>query len=365
MEFSPEDAARSDPEFLYEVLEQAIRAGATTLNIPDTVGYATPEEFGALIRGIVEHVPGATGRDHLRPLPQRPGPGHGQHPGRHPRRRAPGRVTVNGIGERAGNTSLEEVVMALYTRPQFFGLRTGVDTTQIVRTSRMVSTYTGIPVQPNKAIVGANAFAHEAGIHQDGMLKNPLTYEIMRPETVGLSESNLVLGKHSGRHAFNTRLEAMGYELTREQLDQVFERFKQVCDKKKVVDDRDLEALIADELYQPTESYRLEYVQVTCGTGSTPTATVRLRARDGRGVHRRRHRRRAGGRRVQGHQPRRGRAQRAHRVRHQGRHRGHRLHRRGDHPHPVRRAAARDRRPASSAATAPAPTSSWPAAGPT
>ena len=172
--------------------------------------------------------------------------------------------------------------MALYTRPKFFGLRTNIDTTQIVRSSRMVSSYTGIPVQPNKAIVGANAFAHEAGIHQDGMLKNPLTYEIMKPEVVGLSESNLVLGKHSGRHAFNARLKSLGYELTREQLDQVFDRFKQVCDKKKVVDDRDLEALIADELYQPTETFRLEYVQVTSGTGSTPTATVRLRNREGK-----------------------------------------------------------------------------------
>jgi 2-isopropylmalate synthase len=245
------------------------------------VGYSTPEEFGALIHGIVERVPGA--RDVIISVHCHNDLGlataNTLAAVRNGARQV--EVTVNGIGERAGNTSLEEVVMALYTRPQFFGLRSGVDTTQIVRTSRMVSTYTGILVQPNKAVVGANAFAHEAGIHQDGMLKNPLTYEIMRPETVGLSESNLVLGKHSGRHAFSTRLAAMGYELTREQLDQVFERFKQVCDKKKLVDDRDLEALIADELYQPTESYRLEYVQVTCGTGSTPTATVRLRSRDG------------------------------------------------------------------------------------
>ena len=282
VEFSPEDAGAVRPGVpATPVLEQAIRAGATTLNIPDTVGYTTPEEFGGLIRGIVEHVPGATDvvisvhcHNDLGLATANTLAGI----------RAGARqveVTINGIGERAGNTALEEVVMALHTRPQFFGLRSGVDTTQIVRTSRMVSTYTGIPVQPNKAIVGANAFAHEAGIHQDGMLKNRLTYEIMRPETVGLSESKLVLGKHSGRHAFDTRLVAMGYELTREQLDQVFERFKQVCDKKKLVADRDLEALIADELYQPTESYRLEYVQVTCGTGSTPTATVRLRARDG------------------------------------------------------------------------------------
>ncbi|MDP3046360.1 MAG: 2-isopropylmalate synthase, partial [Chloroflexota bacterium] len=281
VEFSPEDAARSDPDFLHEVVGLAIQCGASTVNIPDTVGYTTPDEFGALIRDILLRVPGADktiisvhchndlGLATANTLA-------GIHAGA---RQA--EVTVNGIGERAGNTSLEEVVMALYTRPKFFGLRTTIDTTQIVRSSRMVSSYTGIPVQPNKAIVGANAFAHEAGIHQDGMLKNPLTYEIMKPEVVGLSESNLVLGKHSGRHAFNARLQSLGYDLTREQLDQVFDRFKQVCDKKKVVDDRDLEALIADELYQPTETFRLEYVQVTTGTGSTPTATVRLRNREG------------------------------------------------------------------------------------
>jgi 2-isopropylmalate synthase len=281
VEFSPEDAGRSDPDFLYRVLEEAIKAGATTINIPDTVGYTTPEEYGALIRGIIDHVPGA--RDVVVSVHCHDDLGlatantlAGIRAGA---RQA--EVTVNGIGERAGNTSLEEVVMAIHTRPQFFGLRTNVDTTQIIRTSRMVSTYTGIPVQPNKAIVGANAFAHEAGIHQDGVLKNPLTYEIMKPETVGLAESSLVLGKHSGRHAFKTRLQALGYDLPKEQLDQVFERFKQLCDKKKVVDDRDIEALIADELYQPTETYHLDHVQVSCGTGSTPTATVRLRHSNG------------------------------------------------------------------------------------
>jgi 2-isopropylmalate synthase len=282
VEFSPEDAGRSDPDFLHEVVGMAIACGASTVNIPDTVGYTTPDEFGALIRDIIQRVPGADqavisvhchddlGLATANTLA-------GIHAGA---RQA--EVTVNGIGERAGNTSLEEVVMALYTRPKFFCLRTAIDASQIVRSSRMVSSFTGIPVQPNKAIVGANAFAHEAGIHQDGMLKNPLTYEIMRPEVVGLSESNLVLGKHSGRHAFNARLQTLGYDLNREQLDKVFDRFKQVCDKKKVVDDRDLEALVADELYQPTETFRLEYVQVTTGTGSTPTATVRLRSREGK-----------------------------------------------------------------------------------
>jgi 2-isopropylmalate synthase len=193
-------------------------------------------------------------------------------------------VTVNGIGERAGNTSLEEVVMALHTRPQFYELTTHIDTTQIVRTSRMVSSYTGIPVQPNKAIVGANAFAHEAGIHQDGVLKNPLTYEIMTPQTVGLTDSSLVLGKHSGRHAFKTKLTQLGYDLVPEDLNRVFSRFKVLSDKKKVVDDRDIEAIIADEVYQPEETWHLEHIQVTCGTGTRPTATVTLRGPGGNTV---------------------------------------------------------------------------------
>ncbi|MGQ9584717.1 MAG: 2-isopropylmalate synthase [Anaerolineae bacterium] len=281
VEFSPEDAGRSDPAFLYVVLAEAVQAGATTLNIPDTVGYMTPDEFGGLIRGIVEHVPGA--RDAVISVHCHNDLGlatantlAGLRAGA---RQA--EVTVNGIGERAGNTSLEEVVMALHTRPQFYGLRTSVDTTQITRTSRMVSTYTGLPVQPNKAVVGANAFAHEAGIHQDGILKNPLTYEIMRPETVGLTETSLVLGKHSGRHAFRERLARMGYALNQEAVDQLFARFKELTDKKKVVDDRDLEAIIADELYQPAETWRLEHVQVTCGTGVRPTATVTLKGQDG------------------------------------------------------------------------------------
>jgi 2-isopropylmalate synthase len=276
VEFSPEDAGRSDPEFLYVVLEEAIKAGATTLNIPDTVGYMAPDEFGRLIRGIRERVPGIQqvvisvhchndlGLATANTLA-------GLYAGA---RQA--EVTVNGIGERAGNTSLEEVVMALHTRPQFYGLTSAIDTTQITRASRMASHYTGMVVQPNKAVVGANAFAHEAGIHQDGMLKNPLTYEIMRPETVGLAESNIVLGKHSGRHAFKARLAELGYELEAEDLGRVFSRFKTLTDTKKVVSDRDIEAIISDELYQPEETWRLEHVQVTCGTGTRPTATVSL-----------------------------------------------------------------------------------------
>ena len=191
-------------------------------------------------------------------------------------------MTLNGIGERAGNTSLEEVVMAIVTRPQNFDVTTNIDTTQITRTSRMVSAYTGMVVQPNKAIVGANAFAHEAGIHQDGMLKNQQTYEIMRPETVGLTASRLVLGKHSGRHAFRVRLEEMGYDtLSDEELNLAFKRFKRVADKKKVVTDADLEAIIADELYQPPEIWKLNHIQVSCGDHSIPTATVSLTGPDG------------------------------------------------------------------------------------
>ena len=281
VEFSPEDAGRSDPAFLYQVLEVAIRAGASTLNIPDTVGYLTPQEFGALITGIRENVPGIGGvvlsaHCHndlgLATANTLAGIQAGV-------RQA--EVTVNGIGERAGNTSLEELVMTLHTRPQMYGLRTDVDTTQIARASRLVSALTGIPVQPNKAIVGANAFAHEAGIHQDGMLKNPLTYEIMRPETIGITESKLVLGKHSGRHAFQGKLVELGYELTGEDLNRVFERFKDLCDKKKVVGDPDIEAIINDEIYQPVELWRLEHIQVSCGTGMRPTATIRLRGPDG------------------------------------------------------------------------------------
>ncbi len=190
-------------------------------------------------------------------------------------------VTINGIGERAGNTSLEEVVMALHTRRAIFGLETGIDTTQIARISRMVSNYTGIPVQPNKAIVGANAFAHEAGIHQDGMLKNQQTYEIMRPETVGLSRSRLVLGKHSGRHALKARLAGDGLRSDQRRADRAFERFKQLADKKKIITEADLEALVEDQSYQSQEVYSLDGLQVACGTMGMPTATVRLRGPDG------------------------------------------------------------------------------------
>ena len=283
VEFSPEDAGRSDPDFLVQVLGEAIKAGATTLNIPDTVGYTTPDEFGGLIKYLIENTPNAdkavwSVHCHndlgLATANTLAGVQNGARQME---------VTLNGIGERAGNTSLEEVVMAIETRPLTYKVQTNIDTTQITRTSRMVSAYTGMVVQPNKAIVGANAFAHEAGIHQDGMLKNQQTYEIMRPETVGLSASKLVMGKHSGRHAFRVRLEEMGYDdLEEQELNAAFKRFKHLADKKKVVTDADIEAIIADEIYQPQEIWKLNHIQVSCGDHSMPTASVSLTGPDGK-----------------------------------------------------------------------------------
>jgi 2-isopropylmalate synthase len=285
VEFSPEDAGRSDPEFLYVVLAEAIKAGATTLNIPDTVGYTTPDEFYGLIDGIIRKTPGMHEgitisvhcHDDLGLATANTLAGI-----RAGARQA--EVTVNGIGERAGNTSLEEVVMALKTRHPIFGLETGIETRQIARISRLVSNYTGMVVQPNKAIVGSNAVAHEAGIHQDGMLKHQTTYEIMRPEDVGVNQTKLVLGKHSGRHALRNRLAEMGHSLDEVELDKAFTRFKELADRKKVIVDADLEALIADEFYRPLDVYILDGMQVTCGTFGMPTATVRLKGPDGK-VH--------------------------------------------------------------------------------
>jgi 2-isopropylmalate synthase len=244
VEFSPEDAGRTEFDFLCQVVETAIEAGAGTINIPDTVGYTTPSEFGETIAGLKEHVRGIDdaiisvhchndlGMATANTLA-------GLHAGA---RQA--EVTINGIGERAGNTALEEVVMALKTRGQFFGLATGVNTQHISRTSKLVSAVTGMLVQPNKAIVGDNAFAHEAGIHQDGVLKKQETYEIMKPESVGVSQSLLVLGKHSGRHGFASRLAELGYELDNEALDKAFRNFKDLADRKKTVTNADLVALV-------------------------------------------------------------------------------------------------------------------------
>jgi len=281
IEFSPMDATRSDPEFVYQVLAVAIECGATTVNIPDTVGYITPEEFGALIRGIRENTPGI--EDVIISVHCHNDLGMAVANSLAGVRSGARQVecTINGIGERAGNAALEEIVMALYTRRQYYGLTTNINTTEIYPTSRMVSNYTGLSVQANKAIVGANAFAHESGIHQDGILKHRLTYEIMDAKTIGLSSSTLVLGKHSGRHAFADKLRQMGYHLDREQLNRAFQRLKELADKKKLITDRDIEAIVSDEIYQPKAFYHLEHVQVTCGDHAIPTATVTLRSPTG------------------------------------------------------------------------------------
>ena len=276
VEFSPEDASRTEPEFLHQVIEAVIKAGATTVNIPDTVGFAIPDEFGELIGGIVERVPnigratisvhchndlGLSVPNSLAAIAN----GAGQV-----------ECTVNGIGERAGNASLEEIVMTLKIRKDFYRAETGIDTTQIAKTSRLVSSLTGIVVQPNKAIVGGNAFRHESGIHQDGILKHRATYEIMRPQDVGLATSQLVLGKLSGRHAFVQRLASLGFRLSKAELDRAFARFKTLADKKKEVFDEDLAAIVEEELPAAQEVYKLVYVHTSSGSDTVPTATIRL-----------------------------------------------------------------------------------------
>jgi 2-isopropylmalate synthase len=276
VEFSAEDGSRSEPDFLCKVFEAAIEAGATTVNLPDTVGYAIPEEFADLVKYVKQHTPninravfsvhchndlGLATANTLSAI--RAGARQAE-------------VTINGIGERAGNTSLEEVVMALHTRPNFIPVSTTINTSLIHPTSRLVSMITGIIVQPNKAIVGANAFAHEAGIHQDGVLKNPMTYEIMRPETVGLSANKLVLGKHSGRHALRSHLKEMGYDLSDEELNLVFKKFKELADKKKHVVDEDLEVIVTEGILRTKDIFRLEYMHVTSGTTVLPMASVKL-----------------------------------------------------------------------------------------
>ncbi len=276
IEFSAEDASRSDRDFLCKVFETAIGAGATTINIPDTVGYAIPMEFADLVKYVIDHTPnihqavvsvhchndlGLATANTLAAI-------------NNGARQA--EVTINGIGERAGNTSLEEVVMSLHTRPNCLPFTCNIKTEQIYPASRLASMITGIMIQPNKAIVGANAFAHEAGIHQDGVLKNPMTYEIMKPDTIGLSASKLVLGKHSGRHALRSHLKEMGYDLSDEELKLVFKKFKELADKKKHVVDEDLEVIITEGILRTAEIFQLEYLHVTSGTTVIPMATVKL-----------------------------------------------------------------------------------------
>ncbi|MBW1847901.1 MAG: 2-isopropylmalate synthase [Deltaproteobacteria bacterium] len=276
VEFSAEDGSRSDRDFLCKIFEAAIEAGATTVNLPDTVGYAIPEEFSDLVKYVMEHTPNIGKAVFSVHCHNDLGLATANTVAAIKAGARQAEVTINGIGERAGNTSLEEVVMALHTRPNFIPVTTGIQTEYIHPTSRLVTMITGIMVQPNKAIVGANAFAHEAGIHQDGMLKNPMTYEIMKPETIGLSTSKLVLGKHSGRHALKDRLKDMGYDLSDEELKLVFKKFKELADKKKHVVDEDLEVIVTEGILRTADTFSLEYLHVTCGTTVLPMASVKL-----------------------------------------------------------------------------------------
>jgi 2-isopropylmalate synthase len=276
IEFSAMDASRTEPEFIYQLLKAVIDAGASTVNIPDTVGYAMPYQWGGFIEGVFINVPnidkavvsvhchndlGLAVANSLEAI-------------RVGARQVEG--TINGIGERAGNAALEEIVMGLTTRADFFNLTTNIDTRQFYRASRLVSDLTGFPVQPNKAIVGSNAFRHSSGLHVDGMLKKSSTYEIMDPRTLGIPGSSLVLGKTSGRHAFKDRLSELGYTLSEEDLEKAFAAFKELADKKKEISDRDIESLVAEERRTVSEEYHLERVQVTCGDQGLPMAGVRL-----------------------------------------------------------------------------------------
>ena len=278
VEFSPMDASRTDINYLCEVIEAVIDAGASTVNIPDTVGYGIPVEFGALIKAIHDRVKnidkavisvhchndlGLAVANSLSAALN----GAGQV-----------ECTINGIGERAGNCSLEEVVMALRTRRDVFNADTNIKTEEIMRSSKLVTKITGISVQPNKAIVGANAFAHESGIHQDGLLKEKGTYEIIKPETIGLYKTKIVLGKHSGRHAFKTRLDELGYKLSDEELNIAFDRFKKLADQKKDIFDEDIEALISEEVEKTPEAYSLADLNIVTGMSQKPTATIKIKA---------------------------------------------------------------------------------------
>jgi 2-isopropylmalate synthase len=281
VEFSPEDASRTELDFLAEVCERAVAAGATTLNIPDTVGYAVPEQYGAVfaylkknVRGIDRVVLSAHCHNDL---------GMAVYNSLAAVRNGARQVecTINGIGERAGNCALEEVVMAIRTRGDYFGLATGINTRKLYHTSRLVSHVTGLQVQRNKAVVGQNAFAHEAGIHQDGMLKERSTYEIMNPEDVGLPKTELVLGKHSGRHALRQRVQELGYHLDEPQLQKVFDSFKALADRKKTVYDADIEALAESVIHSGPALWTLEAFTCNSGSGTIPSAAVCLWHRDG------------------------------------------------------------------------------------
>lgn len=279
IEFSPEDASRTEPAFLYKVVEAVIAAGASTVNIPDTVGYTTPFEYSDLIKGIKANVPNIDKCIISVHCHNDLGLGVANSIAAVLSGARQVECTMNGLGERAGNASLEEIVMAIHTRRDIFkGMATSVNTKEIYKTSRLVSKLTGMPVQPNKAIVGANAFAHESGIHQDGVLKERTTYEIIRPEDVGFGETKLVLGKHSGRHAVAERLKKLGFELGREQIDRAFERFKVLADKKKEMFDEDLETIVDEELLKVSEKFKLEHFYISSGDEVKPSATIKLKS---------------------------------------------------------------------------------------
>jgi 2-isopropylmalate synthase len=277
VEFSPEDASRTEPDFLAEVVQAVIDAGATTVNIPDTVGYALPTKFGDLIKYLFDHVNGIERAIISVHCHNDLGLAVANSLAAVEAGARQVECTINGLGERAGNASLEELVMAIKTRSDFYSVFTGIRTEEIVRTSKLVSHLTGMLVQRNKAIVGQNAFAHEAGIHQDGLLKDRSTYEIIDPASVGWTQTELVLGKHSGRHAFRARLEQLGYQLDEEEIQKAFVQFKALADKKKLIYDEDLIAIAEHGMSEIPEVYSLDYLSATSGAGIVPTATVRLR----------------------------------------------------------------------------------------
>jgi len=282
VEFSPEDACRSEMSFLYEILAAVIEAGATTLNIPDTVGYVLPYEYGQIIaklkagvKGIERAVISTHCHNDLGMASANSLAGV-----RNGARQV--ECTINGLGERAGNAAMEEIVMAIHTRPDFFEqVATNINKREIFRTSQLVSQLTGFVIQPNKAIVGRNAFAHESGIHVDGILKKRETYEIMTPEIIGLDGSKMVLGRHSGRHGFADRCKQLGYSLTSEEIEAAYGKFLEIADKKKEIFDEDIAAIISDEVHGAEQIYHLEYLHVSCGTGTLPTASVKIRTKDG------------------------------------------------------------------------------------
>ncbi len=276
IEFSAEDAGRSRPEFLYKIFEAVIAAGATCINVPDTVGYTIPAEFGSMINGIMNNVRGIEKIDVSIHCHNDLGLAVANTLAALENGATQVECTINGLGERAGNAALEEVIMSLNTRKNYYSLSHGIDTTQIYRTSKLVSNLTGVMVQPNKAVVGANAFAHESGIHQHGVLNEKSTYEIMTPESIGLSENKMILGKHSGRHAFEDRLNDMGYTLKKDEINKAFEKFKELADKKKLVLDEDIEALVEERVSQIPELFQLVSFQTQSGNKLIATAMVEL-----------------------------------------------------------------------------------------